>query len=509
MANSPESPNIGPNIVSLAPTATSRKAKKPSVPKCTWHRIDATHLQFGPWHNRFFTLTKRPGYRREQDPWIIEFTMKDRPRVVRNLGTAIDQDAVEVAMALVSAAVSNDLETLEATKLRKTAEPSPAVAGSTTPAAPAAVAPLIDDLIGTYYRATHLNLGEGVADANVGALRNVVRRTLGIPLVPFSATYSEREAANKEIGQMRLDFFTKANARAYIRALGNAAAAVNEQEGQDKATRCRITWTSTLNQCNSLFSAAALLWYEDQKLFVPPTVREWLDACKAEKPSGKEVEAPYNPPPLSIIKRLLHEWVKIKDRNKFLIIGVELAFGVRRGEVEQLTWGMFEEEYGMPLLRGKIQVKKGTGYLSVQPIDPFWSVLVRRIQREGWMGKAKELILQFPHPTAMDEAFREIGPWMKKLEWDTEKTNHALRGYSGSLIALKRARSAGCREFYGGLDTAKDWLRHASIKTTEKHYTHYLKERKHVPQKKILVRWGQLRLVVAPKGAHRPFTANR
>jgi len=59
-----------------------------------------------------------------------------------------------------------------------------------------------------------------------------------------------------------------------------------------------------------------------------------------------------------------------------------------------------------------------------------------------------------------EDLFRGIGSWLRKLGWETRKTNHALRAYSGSQVAMK----------YGIYD-AQAWLRHSTVKVTEDSYS--------------------------------------
>jgi integrase len=179
------------------------------------------------------------------------------------------------------------------------------------------------------------------------------------------------------------------------------------------------------------------------------------------------------------MKHTLHEWVKLTDRNMFLAVGLELAAGLRKGEVVQCTWGMLSRDRNGALLDGRGAVKNCSGRFLVPPIDPYWSVLLRRIEKEGWRGKNTDPVLLGTITETSDCTFRNIGAWMRGLGWKTQKTNHALRAWSGSLVAMKF-----------GIYRASAWLRHSSVKVTESHYTHFLNERVFRPEE-VRIRWAK------------------
>jgi integrase len=70
---------------------------------------------------------------------------------------------------------------------------------------------------------------------------------------------------------------------------------------------------------------------------------------------------------------------------------------------------------------------------------------------------------------------------LRKLGWETRKTNHALRAYSGSQVAIK----------YGIYD-AQAWLRHSTVKVTEDSYSQYVKDFKPANLDDIPARWATL-----------------
>jgi integrase len=110
-------------------------------------------------------------------------------------------------------------------------------------------------------------------------------------------------------------------------------------------------------------------------------------------------------------------------------------------------------------LSAETDVKNHSGRLEVRALNPFWQTFHERARRENRI---------VPEGYVLDGTEREreqvvevrVSDWMRGRGWKRQKTNHAFRAYAGALVVLRWGTSA-----------AKDWLRHASVTTTEKHYT--------------------------------------
>jgi integrase len=174
----------------------------------------------------------------------------------------------------------------------------------------------------------------------------------------------------------------------------------------------------------------------------------------------------YNPPGPKVIRDTAHSWARMTDRNTFLAVGLMLSCGLRKQEVAQVTWGMLGRSYDGALLDGRGWVKNKSGGFVVPPIDPYWRVMVRRIEREGWRGKSDELVLQGSLTERTELVFRNVSGWLAELGWRTQKKSHALRAFSGSLVAMK-----------WGIYRAQQWLRHSSVTVTESNYSHFINSR--------------------------------
>jgi len=266
---------------------------------------------------------------------------------------------------------------------------------------------------------------------------------------------------------------TEATARAYFDARILVA---KKQRSQEDQARIKRSANSTFAQALCMFRPKVLSAYRREGLLFPD-VQPFIEVFAEEKFTG--ITPVYLPPQPAVIRKTLHAWLKLTDRNMFIAIGLELACGLRKAEVSQTTWAMFTSSKDGALLDGRGAVKNSSGRFVVPPIDPFWTLLNRRIDREKWRGKPDELVLTGHHTERTDCTFRNTGSWLRALGWSTQKTNHALRAYAGSLVAMKF-----------GLYRASAWLRHASVKVTQSHYTHFLDGRVFRPEN-VLIRWAR------------------
>lgn len=404
--------------------------------------------------------------------WEFEF-QANGARIRRKLFTS-NKDSIARAKELIDAARSGDTTTLNASRLRQDGDESEEPRSE-----PPRAATTIGAILRVYEYATSLDVSEETQDANGKALRLCLRRALGLPVLPRTATKEEREVDAAEIDAQAATILTKGLAQDYYEHMREECNKLKRAGDQAGANRLVLTWTSNLMQGISVFIPATHRLYEKAGLTLPPTLNDFMAAAKAGKGSMK---ANYYPPREKTMETTLHEWVKMTDKRMFLTIGLELCFGLRAGEVPQIAWGMFTTERGRPLLdsRRVAMVKGGTAEIVVPPIDPFWRVFVNRIERENWKDKDTEAVVPVTDHE-YDELLRGIGAWMRGLGWETAKKSHALRAYVGGLLAMK-----------WDIYRASVWLRHSSVKVTEQAYSYFLKQRKgmYLPEE-VLIRFGR------------------
>ena len=108
-----------------------------------------------------------------------------------------------------------------------------------------------------------------------------------------------------------------------------------------------------------------------------------------------DVDTEYDPPCEAAVRATMLDWLSVRDRNQFIAMGVILSAGLRLEEVTQTRWGMFTLERRQWMLDSrshKVTVKNKSGRFVVRPIDPFWRVLNRVVDAQGWRGADDDLI---------------------------------------------------------------------------------------------------------------------
>jgi hypothetical protein len=282
----------------------------------------------------------------------------------------------------------------------------------------------------------------------------------------------------------------------FAQARQQALAAADQLEEQ----RIETTANSYFNQANSVFSALALDWYKQQGCYAP-----CLEAFSKTgrmlrfKARGKPMFRTASKP---VVTKTLAAWATLTDnslfaalpvetayefrhstaRDVFLAVGHSLAFGLRRGEIDQARWSWWSTEPGYPVLSADgCRVKKRTGRLRVRALDPFFTTMQQRITAEDWRGADTDYIIRGHQTTRTDEIYRLVGAWLRSLGWHTNKTNHALRAWAGSQIAMRY-------DIY----EASRWCRHESVETTESHYSQYVEDFGRENKEDVPVRWAKL-----------------
>ncbi len=253
---------------------------------------------------------------------------------------------------------------------------------------------------------------------------------------------------------------TEAAAMRYFTARERAALAEPDQRRRAALLRSA---NSLFNQARAIFAPRSIARLK-RAGHALPDLAPFANAAK--KFSLRAPPAPFDPPDDTLVRRTLIAWTRLDDRNMFLAAGHALACGLRAGEMAQARWTWHTERDGIPLLRAAdVQVKNQTGRLEVVPLNPFWTIMQRRVRRSKWHDPAEpspDYILTGTATERADAVFRRASAWLRGLGWRTQKTNHALRDLSASLITMKY-----------GLDHAKHWCRHSAIATTERHYNRF------------------------------------
>lgn len=258
-----------------------------------------------------------------------------------------------------------------------------------------------------------------------------------------------------------------------------ATAKVAATADQNAALSIKESANSRFVQAASVFTDRARASYASQDLD-HVAFTEFLKAGAVQK-FRRLPTRHYNPPSQHLIDLSIEAWRQIEDRNLFLAIGHELAFGLRKGEIAQAKWGWWTLREGYPVIDGEANVKNGSGRVQVRALDPWFQIMRERAAVKAWRGGSDDFIITGNNTFRSEDIFRAVSEWLRKLGWETQKTNHALRAYAGSQVAMRY-----------GIYEAQCWLRHSTVKVTEEHYTHFIKAFRPADLDALPARWATL-----------------
>lgn len=296
--------------------------------------------------------------------------------------------------------------------------------------------------------------------------------------------------------------------------------ATGQLESQAERARFRKSWLGMFKNALALFQPRAE--YQLRKLgLAVPDLRDWRNAAKLHGPQHLPHDSGFAVPDDAVIRRTLVEWVKLgrtpgycvpgtegrghghplsdlDRRNMFLVVGLELAFGLRKSEMPRVRWRWFKVFNGIRYLTERdTQVKNASGEVDIPGLDPFHSILVRTAARNGWTGAPDDLVLterpqtagahahlRYKHGGHTDRTywpFYLVGKWLRWLGWETQKTNHALRDYAASQITMRYS-----------LADASEWCRHSNLSTTQRNYNRFVQQAKRINAKSLAwLRWAK------------------
>ncbi|MDE2100134.1 MAG: HNH endonuclease [Patescibacteria group bacterium] len=237
------------------------------------------------------------------------------------------------------------------------------------------------------------------------------------------------------------------------------------------ARRIKRSFSSEVANAASVISERAVFVLKDKLTL--PDFKELRQLIKHQIrfPAPKKTVAEYNPPSASILEATVTGWLDL-PRNEFLAIGLALSTGMRRGEMRGVydslnglwhsaaDWNWFQAHNGYLWADGAGSFKDGTAMLRTQILDPFWTLMIERVQREGW---PREGLIITGNRSEFD---KNVSKFMKSIGWETRLHLHALRAWAGSLVFMKYGEAAACafcrhadpqvtRESYGWM--RQDW----------------------------------------------------
>lgn len=388
----------------LAPNHAPNSPSTPAV----------VHFKHG---GRRYSLRKRSPER--DAPWYLVGTVAGK-RMQRSLDTNVADIARQRAVAgIIEPALDGRWQVVHETKLKTHF---------------ATVGELVEA-----WRGLDLGAGEAHKRAAANALLNVLRK-----------------AGHAEPGAESTAILTGATAGRFFEAVVRQA---NAEPDQKAGARVKRSAVSVFNQAKSVLQPTALLSYKRAGVNLPD-LGEFITEGDLRRKKFKGLRIQHEPPDWALVERVVSAWPGLADWNEFAAVGLELAFGLRAGEVARARWDWFTVREGAWWCWADAAVKNQTGEIHVPALNPFWQTFQERAVREG-MRERGPMVLQGHETERGDAVFRRVSAWLRSLGWAKQKTNHGLRAYAGAEVAIR----------WGSLFTAQMWLRHESVTTTEKHYT--------------------------------------
>jgi hypothetical protein len=321
---------------------------------------------------------------------------------------------------------------------------------------------------------------------------------------------------NEQVDALDSSVLSKATARKFFDAVARNSVNFPEQSERNKYVRTAHSFFN--NACALLAPRPLEAMRSTFNLHLPDVA----DFRKGNQIYGQAVPPPNRSvlPSDAVINKTLREWIRIAEtpgyqipggdrqrikgtaghelplaplneldrRNLFVSVGIELSCGFRVSETKRIRRNWITAQKGMPLVQDlNTKAKDGTGKIEVAPLDPFWSVLWFWIRKNNWDVGAEDLLLIARDGEWGEMTDRKFWPethashWLRWLGWQTQKTNHALRDFSASMITMRY-----------GLGEACDWCRHKTLATTERNYSRFVKLSKRVDAKKLAwIRWAK------------------
>jgi integrase len=227
------------------------------------------------------------------------------------------------------------------------------------------------------------------------------------------------------------------------------------------ATENRTTTASRLNQAQAVFSTRAMGIY--RRKWNLPDLAEFSSAPKLRKRISDQTFKDFGTDVAGQLEWAAQEIRQI-DLDTLRIYLLAARLGLRDKEIFHVRGDWIEERRGKWVLA-----------IIDRPHQPFHT----KAGVNRWLELSQELIDEFcteigtpcylvaegkPPTTRQNAVYRTASAFVRRHLPGRSKSLHELRKYAGARIATEH-----------GLYAAKEFLGHATISTTEKHYAAYLK----------------------------------
>lgn len=233
-------------------------------------------------------------------------------------------------------------------------------------------------------------------------------------------------------------------------------ARVAQAKKDKKSTeRAKASINSALRQGGSLFSKQALMLYEDRGLQLPD-MKGLTARFNVDK---NDTFVPFSPNALKALDEAISNR-RTEAPGMWLILMLARKLGLRAKEIQNVRREWFEQwPDGV-----RLAVVERPG--EFKPKGRERRVPVPQELYESLMEVAGEdYLIEAPHKTGREDMVnRTTNEWLRTYMPGREKKLHELRKQAGSEHLMQ----------HKDMQMTRDWLGHASITTTEKHYASLL-----------------------------------
>lgn len=257
----------------------------------------------------------------------------------------------------------------------------------------------------------------------------------------------------------RADLLTADLVRDYQAALIAAA----KPAGPVAIDKAKTTAQSTARQARSLFSRRALASAPYRDLLLPD-LSGFLTA-----PLERGERRAFREPSPEIMAKTLKAVAALRQQNpaRWLALVLAANLGLRRGEAVAARWDWVTTRT-LPTEDGGTVTTHVMEIIKRDDFDPKGTERRVSIHPEVWAGilelrEPSAYILPGTTPAARAVLFRENAAWLRKLGWEENKPNHALRKLFGSEFATRH-----------GLYAAQSALGHSDPRLTSQIYATFL-----------------------------------
>ncbi|RBP38158.1 phage integrase family protein [Roseimicrobium gellanilyticum] len=299
------------------------------------------------------------------------------------------------------------------------------------------------------YEAVTGHLSRFSVSDNLNSLRRIVAHSLGLPRLSRHANKAEKTAWHAKVRAVQLDLVTPVVVESFRQEMLKSA-------GQDHLKRAKAATTSNsyIRCAASMFAPKLSVHFQDFEL---PAINPFRTTRPLPEPSHRYVSSI----DASDLLKLARTELETSQPEVYLVIVLALCCGMRRAEIDRLTWEQVDLAGGHIWIRttaySRPKARNSESRIDLAPEV----VHILKTHRHSW--EAGPFVI--PGSLDLKVRVRCMPTFAKALQWlrshgvKSVTALHTLRKEAGSLIFSQ----------VGSIDVAADFLRN-DVKVAREHY---------------------------------------